>query len=181
MRIVLLALMIVASLSAYAEGVCPPGQYPIGGQGVIGCAPIPGASGSGPAQPSAPRPTGKWETRWGAIAEDSSSRNLATGTSTSQKSKRAAVSAAIEDCKSAGGKACKLRMAYHNQCIAMADPTVEFSRRQKEGSVSTTMTSAAETEHLAKLNAMRDCQRAGSGQECSIVYSACSLSEFKAF
>lgn len=177
MRIFLIAVMVLASFTAYAEGGCPPGQYPIGGQGVVGCAPIPGAGGG----TAAPRPTGKWETRWGAIAEDSSSRNLATGTSTSQKSKRAAVSAAIEDCRSAGGKACKLRMAYHNQCIAMADPTVEFSRRQPEGSVSTTMTSAAETEELAKSNAMRDCQRAGTGQECSIVYSACSMSEFKAF
>ncbi len=30
---------------AYAEGGCPPGSYPIGGQGVQGCAPIPGAGG----------------------------------------------------------------------------------------------------------------------------------------
>ncbi|TGS15267.1 DUF4189 domain-containing protein, partial [Mesorhizobium sp. M1C.F.Ca.ET.187.01.1.1] len=35
---------ITASLpqTASAEGRCPPGQYPIGGQGVGGCAPIPG-------------------------------------------------------------------------------------------------------------------------------------------
>lgn len=30
---------------AFAEGGCPAGQYPIGGQGVQGCAPIPGPVG----------------------------------------------------------------------------------------------------------------------------------------
>lgn len=180
MRSLLIAVIALASFSAHAEGVCPPGQYPIGGQGVVGCAPIPGGGGTTQGA-AAPRPTGKWETRWGAVAEDSSSRNLATGVSTSQKSKRAAVAAAVDDCKSAGGKSCKLRLAYHNQCVAIADPTMEFVRSQPEGSVSTNNVSAAETEERARSNAMKACRSAGSGQECSIVYSACSMSEFKAF
>ncbi len=48
--------------TAHAEGGCPSGMYPIGGQGVQGCAPIPGASaGQGGASPPAPpRPTGRW-------------------------------------------------------------------------------------------------------------------------
>lgn len=170
----------LASFGAFAEGRCPPGQFPVGGQGMLGCAPIPGATG-GESTPAAPRPTGKWETRWGAVAEDSSSRNLATGVSTSQKSKRAAVAAAVDDCKGAGGKSCKLRLAYHNQCVAIADPTMEFVRSQPEGSLSTNNVSAAETEDRARSNAMKACRSAGSGQECSIVYSACSMSEFKAF
>lgn len=45
MRVALLVLLSVASFWARAEGGCPPGQYPIGGQGVQGCAPIPGAGG----------------------------------------------------------------------------------------------------------------------------------------
>ena len=180
MRVLLIAVMALASFSAYAEGVCPPGQYPIGGQGVVGCAPIPGGGGATQGA-SAPRPTGKWETRWGAVADDATSRNLATGVSTSQKSKRAAVAAAIDDCKSAGGKSCKLRLAYYNQCVAIADPTMEFVRSQPEGSLSSNNVSAAETVERAKSNAMRDCEKAGSGQQCSIVYSACSMSEFKAF
>ena len=53
-------------VAAMAEGRCPPGQYPIGGQGVGGCAPIPGAGQSG----DGVAPTGRWETRWGAIASD---------------------------------------------------------------------------------------------------------------
>lgn len=181
MRIVLLALLSVVSLSAYAEGVCPPGQYPIGGQGVIGCAPIPGAGGGhGPAQPSAPQPTGKWETRWGAIVEDGD--NNSTGTSASQKSKRAAVSVATDRCKSAGGKSCKLRLAYHNQCVAMADPTIAFVRSLPPGTRTRTMASAAATEELAKQNAMKECETGGSSrQECNIIYSECSMSEFKSF
>lgn len=54
-----------------AEGNCPSGFYPIGGQGVSGCAPIPGAV-AGTASPSAPppaQPLGEWLTRWGAVAE----------------------------------------------------------------------------------------------------------------
>ncbi|WP_440862118.1 hypothetical protein [Stenotrophomonas maltophilia] len=44
--LVILALLFAALLvanNANAEGRCPAGQYPIGDQGVGGCAPIPGA------------------------------------------------------------------------------------------------------------------------------------------
>lgn len=176
-RWLIFVLLAVLALPALAEGGCPPGQYPIGGQGVQGCAPIPGAGGS--QSSGSPRPTGKWETRWGAIAEDTS--NMSTGTAVSYKSKRAAVSAALDDCKRVGGKSCKLRIAYYNQCVAMADPTVEFRQRSPQGSIGQTMASAAETLELAKANAMKRCEDFGSGQECSVVYSACSMSEFKAF
>lgn len=48
--------------SALAEGNCPPGMYPIGGQGVQGCAPIPGAAGAStsPSTPAPARPLGEW-------------------------------------------------------------------------------------------------------------------------
>lgn len=63
---VLIVLLIFASvpLVASAEGRCPTGQYPIGGQGVGGCAPtgaISGGSGD-------PVPTGRWHKTWGAVA-----------------------------------------------------------------------------------------------------------------
>lgn len=45
--------------TAFAEGNCPSGYYPIGGQGVSGCAPM--SSGSS----GAPQPSGQWDTRWG--------------------------------------------------------------------------------------------------------------------
>jgi hypothetical protein len=75
MKFMSIALLLLAPLGAFAEGRCPPGQFPVGGQGMLGCAPIPGGSGAA-AGPSAPRPTGKWETRWGAIAEDSSANAM---------------------------------------------------------------------------------------------------------
>ena len=180
MRMMLMFMLGISSFSVYAEGRCPPGQYPIGGQGVLGCAPIPGYGGTaGAPQPAAPRPTGKWETRWGAIVEDGD--NNSTGTSASQKSKRAAVELATERCKSAGGRSCKLRLAYHNQCVAMADPTIAFVRSLPPGTRTRTMASAAETEEIAKQNAMKECETGGSRQECNIIYSECSMSEFKKF
>jgi len=55
---------------AYAEGGCPPGSYPIGGQGVQGCAPIPGAGGGVSQQSPSPRPRplGEWIRTWGGVA-----------------------------------------------------------------------------------------------------------------
>lgn len=68
--ILVIDLATLGSSQVFAEGVCPPGMYPVGGQGVQGCAPIHGALGGGagfsvPA-PAPPRPTGAWITTWGA-------------------------------------------------------------------------------------------------------------------
>lgn len=176
MRLVLFAVLSLASFSLYAEGRCPPGQYPIGGQGAGGCAPIP-TGGSGGAALSVP--TGKWETRWGAVVVDANTNS--TGVSVSQKSKREAVAMAKERCEGLGGTSCKLRLAYHNQCVAIADPTIEFIRSLPPGTPTTNMISAAATEDLAKSNAVRDCQGGKMRQECQVVYSACSMSEFREF
>lgn len=46
---------------AAAEGNCPPGQFPIGGQGAVACAPMPQ---SGSATPQESRPLGKWIKTW---------------------------------------------------------------------------------------------------------------------
>lgn len=172
MRVALVLLMLFLPRLAMAEGRCPPGQYPIGGQGVGGCAPI--ATGDEADAPS-PKPTGKWETRWGAIVEDADV--LATGVADTRKSKRDATSAATKECERLGGKKCKLRIAYYNQCVAMADPTVESRKRTPGQSTA----NAEETLELAKSKALQRFEAYGSGQDCTIVYSACSMSEFKKF
>lgn len=159
--------------AVWAEGRCPPGQYPIGDQNVGGCAPIPGAG-----QTVAPGPTGEWETRWGAIAEDSAAvepgANVSTGVAASQKSKRAAESLAIDRCMQGGGKKCRIRMTYHNQCVALADPVgVRVS-----GAITTA--SRAESVDIAKANALSQCEGI-PGQKCEVYYSACSMSEFRRF
>lgn len=179
MRLIIVsAVLMFAPWTASAEGACPPGQYPIGGQGVQGCAPIPGANSGASGNSGAPVATGKWETRWGAIAEDTATANkggdLATGASVAQKSKRAASSLALSRCKDEGGKKCEVRLTYYNQCVAMADPV------GARGPGAITVASRAETDTLAKSNALAECQGSG-GQQCAIVYSACSLSEFKSF
>lgn len=170
--LVLVFAFLICPFSAFAEGGCPPGSYPIGGQGVQGCAPIPQGGG---AAADGPRATGKWETRWGAIAEDPIS--MATGASVSMKSKRKAVDAATAECKRMGGRNCKVRLAYFNQCAAIADATAQSLASGPGASVA----SRAETAPKAEALALKDCSSAGNGQQCEISYSACSLSEFKAF
>lgn len=176
MRNVLLALvMLMASASAYAEGRCPPGQYPIGGQGAGGCAPIPSGGSGGPALSI---PTGKWETRWGAIASGMSqgpNPTMATGVSVSQTSKKLAQQIAVQECKKLGGVDCEVQIAYHNQCVAIADPLAE--ERSKGRLTSSFM--GAKTESEASRLALERC--AGHGARCEIVYSACSMSEFRRF
>lgn len=175
-RLLVMLLLASAPVSALAEGRCPPGQYPVGDQNAEGCAPIPGAG-----QPAASRPTGKWETRWGAIVEDERpdpNRPLATGVAVSQKSKRAAVSMATEQCRAKGGSKCELRIAYYNQCVALADPELVNGRIP----VGLTSTAArAETLEQARVLALDSCRSGGKGSECEITYSACSTSEFRKF
>lgn len=176
MKLIFILVLCSISFATYAEGACPPGQYPIGGQGVQGCAPIPG----GGAVPSSPRPTGEWQTRWGAIAEDSSANQRgvagATGVSASMKSKRDAQAAAIQQCGQLGGLKCKVVLTYNNQCVAIADP----KPRSQGGNGGRSVVYRAQTMDLAQREAMRQCSDDGVG-ECSIFYSACSMSEFRAF
>lgn len=178
MRLLLVFLVCLMPLAAFAEGGCPPGQYPIGGQGVQGCAPISG--GSPGASSSAARPTGKWETRWGAIAEDVSANERgvagATGASESQQSKREAQSAALQQCEKLGGQSCRVVLTYNNQCVAIADP----KSRGRGGKGGKSVIYRAETLSQAKTEAIRRCS-AGGADQCSLAYSACSMSEFKSF
>lgn len=172
-RLLVLSVLFFVAESAMAEGRCPPGQYPIGDHRAPGCAPIPSGVASGSQQ--GPVATGKWETRWGAISEDPDS--LATGAAVSMKSKRQAVAAATAECKKLGGKSCQLRLAYYNQCAAIADATAESLAKGPGRST----IARAETVDLAKSIAMKECASALGGQTCEVVYSACSMSEFKAF
>ena len=177
MRLPLVLLMLVLlPLNAFAEGACPPGQYPIGGQGVVGCAPIPGSGSSGSG--AATRPTGEWETRWGAVADDAkpvaTGEKIATGVAASQKSKRAAESMALSRCKQGGGSACKVKLSYYNQCVALADPVGE----QVLGAI-TTANTAADIDQ-ARAAALTDCESV-KGQKCEVYYSACSMPEFRRF
>ncbi|WP_460734444.1 DUF4189 domain-containing protein [Lysobacter tyrosinilyticus] len=120
------------------------------------CVPIPGA-GSGDVQQSAPQPHS--EARWGAIATDSI--NGTAGYATNQASKGAAESSALTDCGRGTGSACKVIIAYENQCAVLV--VSSNSHLVQSGST------AAE----ATVKAMNECKSAGV--ECSVYYSACSF------
>jgi len=108
---------------AYAEGGCPPGSYPIGGQGVQGCAPIPGAGGGvsqqSPSPP--PRPLGEWIRTWGGVAVSPTTSDA--GVSTGQLSKKAAERDAMAKCADSGARECKVSVTYFNQCMSWVVPS----------------------------------------------------------
>ncbi|MFS8393314.1 DUF4189 domain-containing protein [Xanthomonas campestris pv. raphani] len=142
-----------------AEGACPPGYYPIGGQGAVGCAPI--SSGSS----SSPQPTGEWQTRWGALAYDVDDRSL--GVAESRLSKSDARDVAVRFCMQGGGKGCKAKVFYKNGCIAVA------SSERMDTSKSYISSSKIRAESLA----LKQCGEA----DCKIFYSGCSEAEFKSY
>ncbi|MBV6690379.1 DUF4189 domain-containing protein [Xanthomonas euvesicatoria pv. physalidis] len=110
-------------ITAWAQG-CPPGQYQIGGQGAIACAPIP--QGSPQETAPAPRPLGKWIKTWGAIAIGWVGPIPYYGVPIGKLSKSDAESDALERCAKKGPKNCEIKLTYFNQCSAIAEPqTVE--------------------------------------------------------
>lgn len=109
----LLGSLILHSL-AHADGNCPPGYYPIGGQDVQGCAPLPGYDQQSPQARTAPP---QWESRWGAIATDDDKGVI--GSAANMQEKEQAEQTALNDCKAKGGTECELAKWYSNGCVAM--------------------------------------------------------------
>jgi hypothetical protein len=171
----IIPISLIASV-AYAEGACPPGQYPIGGQGAIACAPIPQGS---PVQQEA-RPNGKWIKTWGAVAVGSIDSTTSYGVTTGKLSKSAAEQDAMRRCASHGETNCKLALAYENQCAVVVEPHINglpfptgVSRVVGRGTV-----------HEASQAALEICKednRETPAAKCEIVYSACSEPIFQKF
>ena len=113
---------------------------------------------SGPNQ-NPPDPGPGWATRWGAIAVTDG----AFGTSSGQRSKRAAKKLAMQECKAKGGSKCAVKMFFYNQCAALAWGDARYV--------------AYRTSHLdeAETNAVEDCNRQTAN--CKIFYSSCSYAE----
>lgn len=167
MRILTVCLLIavLAPSSASAEGRCPPGSYPVGGQGVEGCAPIP----AGAASQEQAQPVGKWVKTWGAIATASSGE---VGVAIQKRSKGAASAEALLQCSQGGGKNCKVAETYNNQCVAVVSPDTA----EKGG----TTISRAATAEIATQLAMSTCTTRGS-VGCKVLYSACTTPLFDRF
>ncbi|WP_367346244.1 DUF4189 domain-containing protein [Stenotrophomonas bentonitica] len=153
----------VFPLEAQAEGRCPPGQYPVGGQGVGGCAPIP-AGGSGD---QAPVPTGRWIKTWGAVASSGSGD---AGASKGKFSKSEASKDAIAQCAQWGATDCKVTLTYKNSCVAVIQ-----GQKGLGGKVST-----AADEQTAIERATDQCKESGSAS-CKVLYSACTDPYFEKY
>lgn len=163
-KLLLAVMLLIAARFAHAEGgACPPGYYPIGGQGASGCAPIPNYDQSTQAAPAGPR----WKTTWGAVAVSSSGTGD-VGTSVGKYSKNDAKREAIQKCE-AGGSRCKLSLAYHNQCVVIA-----WASENGEPIGGAIETQSGPGIDVASKHALANCSKARNGGECTIVYSECT-------
>ncbi|WP_295941968.1 DUF4189 domain-containing protein [uncultured Xanthomonas sp.] len=177
LKFLALCFLMAAAHGAHAEGGCPPGQYPIGGQGAAGCAPIPQSQA---APQEAPRPTGYWVKTWGAIAMGAGDGWNSLGVTTGKASKSEAEADALRRCSSDGVKDCRIGLTYQNQCAAVAEPQIG-GRAYLDG---LTNFVAAGSEKAAGDVAMERCEqdnRAVTGMQCKVIYTACSKAVFKRY
>lgn len=141
---------------------CAPG---VPSAGNPGCIP-PNAPGSPYYQDQAPSPrsipqTVKWSSRWGAVAiDDESGRG---GTVEDRESEGIARDIATDLCRKNGGNNCKVLIAYHDQCAALA---------QTLGGGKIFATSAVNSQKAERM-ALDNC----NSDRCAIIYSKCSLAQ----
>ncbi|CAM9192863.1 DUF4189 domain-containing protein [Acinetobacter bereziniae] len=116
-----------------------------------------------------------WKKSWGAIA--SSPDSPVIGTSTGRFSRRSAVKEAIRKCKSKGGKACELSLAYQHQCAVVLRPTKRANPHALKEMESVTVTSVsqnADTIVKALEIAAPSCHKLNKGMICDVLYLDCT-------
>lgn len=143
-----------------AQAACPPGMIPYGtGTDISSCGPDDSQNQEGVGNTSASSAP-VWESRWGAIATYAPTGIL--GVSTYLPTRGQAIQSALADCKSKGGPACKLEVAYDNECAAVVVGSTGYN------------VTANPTVEGAIDSGMETCRNSG-GQGCHMYYSACSL------
>ena len=134
---------------------CPPGQYPVAGQGWNYCAPAPAAAQEEPQQQQATGP--QWKDVWQATAIDAGTGSL--GTSIGRATEKGAVQSALSDCQDEDDASCEVQISMKNGCIAMV--VGDKLLNTKGGS----------TESEAINKATTDCKAKNS--TCRVYYSHC--------
>lgn len=142
-----------------AQGGCPPGQYPVSGEGWNYCAPIPVYDQS-PTSSQPEQPPTRWKSRWGAIATDGVKGVL--GTATGEADQSEAEQKALAQCHTKGGSACKIQTSYANGCAAMIVGNNGFS------------TAIGSTIEEAVSKGTKICRSDGD-TNCHVYYTDCSL------
>lgn len=152
------------STFAFAEQGCPDGFMPnAAGTPGLQCIQIPGQTRPGMDVGAQAEPN--WETRWGAIAYDPEHGSV--GISSEQTSRRKAVKGALAHCKSKGGVACALNIAYYNQCVAVVSGPSPAGSGVLMNSASAV--TKQEAEKLSTETCVKDTQA-----KCTTFYTGCS-------
>jgi hypothetical protein len=120
-------------------------------------------------------PTGEWKTTWGAVADDQTGTGN-IGVAAGKSSEYEAAQEAIGKCESLGGGECQVTLAYNNQCVVIAAPSVEG--KEVAGAPHT---QGAETIEVATSLVLPKCSKRNSGLQCIVVYSACSLPVYESY
>lgn len=162
-------LLLLCTFSAFAEGNCPRGYYPIGGRGVQGCAPIPSGSRA-PAQQGYSSRSSYAETAyshledsWGALAFSASRGAL--GDAVNEYTKELAEEAALKRCAARGATDCKLMAHYANSCIAVAIAT-------EPAGLSLSAIGMDKYPNNAEREAAQNCIKGGA-KKCRMFYNNC--------
>ena len=164
--VIMISLVALAS-DALAEGRCPPGHYPIGGQGVQGCASM-GGSISNSDSGGGLRAAGRWKLTWGGVA---AAQNGVVGLLGGARSRRLAEQGAISLCREQGGDKCNLVMTYKNVCVAGA--------KSARSEVSDSYVTGPSVE-VAASRAISRCVTKG-GVECETFLTGCTEPRYIAY
>lgn len=150
----------VYSQAAFAQAACPPGTIAYGtGTDVSVCGPDNRQQQPQQIQPDLQLPPPQWVSRWGAIATDFP--HSAAGAAVDESNEQDARDAAIANCRSNGGVACKVELTYSNGCAALA---IGKDGHNAKAGVNT---------GDATRKAMRVCN--AQDKNCFIYYTGCSF------
>ena len=174
MRVTTIALalvVIITPLVSGAQTACPVGVA----AGSAQCGPSPAEhvnpGTAGDSGPSATRyvPTGEWKKTWGAVAIDSETG--AVGATFGKRSKNEAERDALDRCRTSGSAACRVQIAYKNQCVATFFPSIPGQRGLSGSGATVEDATRRGAEKCRELN----------GNECNLVYTRCTEPIFDAY